>query len=793
MHVWRDRVGFGQVGSVPERTWGAAGLKGFSASTVKSWFQYRCERKVRYELSSDDELAAVPVLKDIREAPWAKLGNEFEDRVVNRLAAEAAVLRPAPGEKVLSERLTLAFLRGERSETYAAQINLKPTGVPRFLEGTGLELNRNIADLVRREILPDGRACFTIIDIKATRRATAFHKTQIAFYVRVLEERLAEIRLSSPVTLNRDGEVWRIPDNGTAQGDRADAEVFALRPYLRQVDDFCSQTLPAIAQKRIGFGPSDQTFHHLYFKCEQCAFLEHCVQSIAPALAAGRDVSAVPGVTHDSKRALKRMGIETVGALSKAYGLAKTPGAGWSLTRNASRLVARAAALATNAIQRTEEEHTFLMPPRADLRFFVSVDYDPVDDRIAAVGYRRVGPDGSASDDIRVPQTAELKDEADALVAVMGRLIGDLAAVDQANREAMDRGDDAALKYAHIFFYEPSEALSLQKAVGRHLDDPRVRGALLHLVRLFPPEDIVPEPEFKGAHPLPATAVRSVVEHLYALPVSVAYDLRQVSQALATVGAAAAYTPAPGFERPFSSLLSIDVIRGFRESVAGAPGTEDIVADVAARLSALQGVTAWLYAQHAVATASGQPMLRLSKRPFLFHETFDPLDAADLDVLIACELLENRAGLLEALVNLAQPASRRRDASRAMAGLELLSVVHYGRDKLMRFRIPPASQDSDLGPNDLKLILTDDQPDLRLDMLQWPLVECRILQPSPQDVAYSNIVKVIVGRGAFDGPLFQDLLRTTPTKGWHLDRHFIDFNTDKAARFLRHLAAGQAA
>src|SRR5690606_37988261 len=121
------------------------------------------------------------------------------------------------------------------------------------------------------------------------------------------------------------------------------------------------------------------------------------------------------------------------------------------------------------------------------------------------------------------------------------------------------------------------------------------------------------------AHHLPATAVRSVVEQLYALPVSVAYDLRQVSQALATVGAAGPYVPAPGFERPFSSLLSIDVIRGFREGVAGAPGTDDIAADVAARLSALQGVTAWLYEQHAKAAAAGQPLLRLSKRPFLFH------------------------------------------------------------------------------------------------------------------------------------------------------------------------------
>src|SRR3546814_13672538 len=65
------------------------------------------------------------------------------------------------------------------------------------------------------------------------------------------------------------------------------------------------------------------------------------------------------------------------------------------------------------------------------------------------------------------------------------------------------------------------------------------------------------------------------------------------------------------------------------------------------------------------------PLLRLAKKPFRFQASFDPLNAIDLDVLLACELLENRAGLLAALINLAQPAARRRDAGRCLAGLTL--------------------------------------------------------------------------------------------------------------------------
>src|SRR5262249_22504950 len=154
-----------------------------------------CERKVRYELSTEAELAAVPVVKDVREQAWAVLGTQFEERVVRRLHREVGVLGPTAEDKVLSESLTAAFLRGQREERYAAQVNLRPHSLPKFLQGSGLYLNRNLADLLRRE--PDdtrgASSRLTVIDVKATRHATAFHKAQVAFYVRVLEELLKEL------------------------------------------------------------------------------------------------------------------------------------------------------------------------------------------------------------------------------------------------------------------------------------------------------------------------------------------------------------------------------------------------------------------------------------------------------------------------------------------------------------------------------------------------------------------------------------------------------------------------
>lgn len=765
--------------------------KGFSASTIKSWFQYRCERKVRYELSTDAELAAVPVVKDVREQAWAILGTEFEDRVVRRLGREQGVLRPDAGDDALSERLTGAFLRGQRSEPYAAQVNLRPNAPPKFLEGTGLHLKRNLADLLRREGSPQpgDRSQFTVIDIKETRRATAFHKAQVAFYVRVLEELLKELSRAAPmdVTIDSFGEIWRIPDDGTAEGDACQVERFALSPYLRLVDEFCRTVLPTIAAKRV-VPELDETFFHLYFKCEQCSFLSHCEKSIAPELGAEmRDVSAVAGLTHEAKRSLSRLGIRTVADLSRAAGLAKAPGVSWSLSRRAALLSTRAKALAEGSPLRTEEQQTFLMPPRADAILQLSVDHDPVDDRLAAIGYRRIQDGEIKNEKIEVVDSGSAADEAEAMVNVLGALIADLADIDAANK---DLGASDGGIYAHIFFYEPAEATNLQLAVGRHLDDERIRSGLLHLVRLFPPDEVVPEPEFRGMHHLPATAVRSVVEQLWALPTTVAYDLRQVSQALALAGGAPGYTPAKEFIRPFSSLLSIDVIRSLREKRRTAVDISDVRQDVAHRLDALYGVITWLFAEHQKAATAGMPLLRLAKKPFRFHASFDPLNAIDLDVLVACELLENRAGLLDALISLAQPAARRRDAGRCLAGLTLKKHWSHRGQEVLLFQVPEMSRDAEIGPNDFDLIVTDDSPDLRLDPSLWPGLACRIRPPGEGFEDRRDLLQAQMVGTNFRGDLFQDLLRRTPSGGWYIDRGFSDVNSPKAAAFLANLARG---
>ena len=203
--------------------------------------------------------------------------------------------------------------------------------------------------------------------------------------------------------------------------------------------------------------------------------------------------------------------------------------------------------------------------------------------------------------------------EVDGIVAALGHLIAELTKIDTHNKEVA--AEDQLT--AHIFFYENAEAMNLHKAVARHLEDPRIRAGLINIVRLFPPEDVVPEPEFRGAHHLPATIVRNVLEQLYALPVSVAYDLRQTSNALLASGLVAhAYKPKEEFERPFSSLLALDVVRALREGKLKLISKADIELDVGCRLQATAAIVDWLFQEDEKCAQTGLPrLLRLNKKP----------------------------------------------------------------------------------------------------------------------------------------------------------------------------------
>jgi hypothetical protein len=747
------------------------------ASDIKNWFQYRCDRQLIYAALPRELRDAIPVVDEtLEEDVRLQEGNEFEHKVLSTLVRRegaGSVLRPTGTARALSPELTQAFLQGLRPERFAYQALLRETSALRM----DLQLPDNVSI---RDGLPDllewveegGQRWIRVIDIKHTRRPTQYHRAQAAFYALMLRGHYAAVG-EAKAPIHPTATIWHIAeDTGKVWEDVKGR--FPLRGYEEMIRDFFRRQIGQISATVVMPG-RDESFFHLYFKCEQCNWMRHCGRAIADEKSRDAwDISAVPGVSHQSKRVLRDMGLRTLRTLAQAPALGEET---WALRSRGPLLRSRAEALLTQRWSRLPGHHTWLMPPRIDVPIFIVVDRDPVAGHLATVGCL-VG--GARARDPLVEVITRLDQELPALKLVLGTLLETLSHLDRHNASA---SDEDGLR-AHIFVYEPSEAVDLRAALAGYLDDPDIRTGLLNIVRLFPPEEIrAPEPEYRGAHHLPASALRSVMEQLYVLPAKVSYDLARVSRALADSIPPLddPYLPKPPFARPFSARLSIEVARRLKDRSELVAQTR---VDVASRLRAMNGLCRWILDDNA---RSGDDFLRLRKSPFRFQEQFHPLDAVDLEVLLAHELLQSRAERLARLVELARPATERRERLRCFARLALREVKPQQGGAILEFEVPRESRQAELAPGSLGLILTDDDPDLRLDPSHWPGCAVDLLaQANP----HPGFIRVRAHNRAWTSSTMKRLIRNTPRDGWFLDQAHVDVNTDRMTRFLRFLGDG---
>jgi hypothetical protein len=600
----------------------------------------------------------------------------------------------------------------------------------------------------------------------------------------LLLERLLE-RHGIPGRVDNLGEIWHArPSAGAVEWEVAP---FRLAGYRSQVLDFIRTMVPVLAAVPLTPG-RDETAFHLYFRCEQCRFLPHCRRSIADDRSPAEwDVSAVPGLSRQSKATLVQLGIRSVGEFAAIADLKGKPGINWSLRQNAELILARARALVAKRVDRLPRRYTYAMPGEFDLSIVLAVDQNPIDGRLAAIGCLcEWGDDPASRRELTVEAVAGSGEEPEraALVRVLGSVV---AALDEADRHNA-AGKSPAIR-AHLFVYEPAEASDLRAVLGRHLGDTAVRTGLLHMLRMFPPDDVPAEPEYKGVQHLAATALRSVIDDLYALPARVVHDLRSVTQALAAADPplTAPYAPAPRFARPFSSRLNIDACQDLRN---GQLSPVEVSADVVSRLRAAAALARWLAADNRMHRGAAEPnFLRLRKRPFRWQAGFHPLMAADLELVRAQEVLDRRCRELAALVELARPWEQRRDQFNCLARLRLLDVGPAATPwsaLRLRFAVSADSAQAELAPGELGLILTDDDPDLRLNPAAWSELFVDLVRVISRE---GGGIEVIVDVKE-DGPLIRRLLDHTPDGGWFVDRAYLDLNGERMDDFLGYLGQG---
>ena len=202
---------------------------------------------------------------------------------------------------------------------------------PRLEVELGAWRVRGDADVVRLERDADGRLSALIVDVKSSIAAKIEHRLQVAFYDRMIATLFDAASL--PYTTIETGILYRTGDE--AGDDPLAADVARISRERQQAEQLLAVsdgllevvenpaayrrevanlvTKPGSTAERVATEPFALLPYHLTFKCDGCLYNELCMKWSAER----DDLSLLPYVTEQEKRALHESGIETIAELSR--------------------------------------------------------------------------------------------------------------------------------------------------------------------------------------------------------------------------------------------------------------------------------------------------------------------------------------------------------------------------------------------------------------------------------------------------------------------------------------------
>lgn len=411
-----------------------------------------------------------------------------------------------------------------------------------------------------------------IIDVKMAAEPSLRHFTEVTFYALALAKAIEEQGLSDRYAVSAEGLIWpgshdandfrnRIrhftarghPDPLTAAlvGDHSDDTPFAqgtlkavpYEVYHVHVKQFFEERLPRVMAQ----APLDVPWH-VSPNCQLCEYLGYC-----SAEAERTDhLSRIAWLTAGQAQALREHGIMTTADLARAI---RDDAPRWQAAVEANHqlradrpaLLARAEALLHGRVQIAEGRKVASMPRYTDMDVYLTVHFDPGSGVTFAMGASRVyfRPDrGDGAGPVREEQhfVVERMDNLSTdterarlveLLRLITRWFEEAHAYNvrlHDTRTAAGEKDRAYGKVrVHCYFWDSNELRQLRRMLERHLGDAEVVEFAETLVRMFPPDDRLPDPTAYRSQP--GTIVKDVFRQLVGVPIPHDYTLLEVANA----------------------------------------------------------------------------------------------------------------------------------------------------------------------------------------------------------------------------------------------------------------------
>lgn len=622
-----------------------------------------------------------------------------------------------------------------------------------------------------------------IIDVKMAAEPSLRHFAEVTFYALSLAKALEKCGLSHRFAVSAEGFIWpgshdanafrNLHKEFLAKGE-ADALTYALlntllpvpyEVYQVHVKQFFDERLLKVLEQ----SPLD-TAWHVAAKCQLCSYRDFCVNK-----AKQQDhLSRITKLNQGQAELIRSRGISTTEQLADSIEQNSTD---WQSTLSISHqlkaeskaLLARAKALQTNSIELIAGRKCAMMPAWSDLSIFITAHFDPGSGIAFALGASKVyfPPNREKGSAPIKEQQVFIIDRVQKMSAdtERARLVEFVQLVSRWLQEAHlenekihnerkargERDSDFGKLSAHIFFWDGLEVKQLKRMFERHMENPQVVDMIELLIRMFPPDSILPDPDmFKSQ---PGTVVKDVLNMLFGLPIAHDYTLFDVANifypSINKAGEPFVYQAPYGFETVMSDQIPYErayelwedriFLRKFDPRFPNKPEFwrkysrgevyDALKQTVFTRLNALEHIVGMLRKNHkdlltlkkpifsAAASQSSKARLPEQARKLI---AFEKLNAA-------CDEIENRQYRF-------LPAEEREARFISVRGLSLMqnSVAQglvdelkqaqpkYVSARLLPFAFAETSRDARIKEGDFLWSISNEEPALDLDM-PWRL------------------------------------------------------------------------
>lgn len=566
----------------------------------------------------------------------------------------------APGTFLVESQFDIrdggAFQKAMGVTGHRAQFNLGYGDVrPDIIEVASPQLFTEVVDPAGKVTpLPSGdkRIQLRVIDIKLTARPSQGYFAEVAYYSMALAGWLIDEGLDSNFVVVADAAVWpgshdasnlmRVKrdiekEQQTPTFDQlrdamqVDLEVVPFDVFSLYIRRFLYNDVPGVLTVVQGGSWKDLDWH-VDNRCSYCDYLgEHRPPSSKdPKVAAHADhclpqaqvddhLSRVSFVSRGARQMLTTAGVNQVSALATKQPSDAIFETHQSLRASRTVVASRAASLQSNQSSIVGQSGTSaIMPQWADLRIFLSVDFDVGSAISVAFGLKafwleprgfnspltaqRVNRQWAAN--ARVVADRDLRAEQHELLAFLRDIHNIIDAVQQSDAQtqalpqirALGRSQRAQHRSSmQVYLWDDLQFQHLARIVGRHLDAIMNQADIRHLTWLFPPEGVLENPDM-ATRRSPITTVRDAVKSHLAAPIPHYYSLLEIARQYHNPNlppSIAAFNVHPLFSVPLSDQIPSERAHEIWSRVTSPPWQTQMttyIETVKKRLSALETV-----------------------------------------------------------------------------------------------------------------------------------------------------------------------------------------------------------